>query len=171
MAKHRFLTIKECNFILKHYDHYSVREIARHLNVNPSAVRGVYRREGLRKCEGNGRFRKSHTPWNKGKKGTIPVNVTSFKPGQQPHNTVPVGTTRINKDGLLEIKFIEHKWRSLHSHLWIEAYGSIPEGHCVVFKQGVDKMQFTLGDLELVSRAQLLERNRLNRKNTTDENI
>lgn len=160
MAKYRFLTIKERNFVLAHWDHYSNREIARKLNVSISAVRSVYRREGLRKAEGNGYFKKRHTPWNKGKKGSIPVNVTSFKPGQLPHNAVPVGSTRINKDGLLEIKYIEHKWRSLHSHLWIEANGAIPEGHCVVFKTGADKMQFTLGDLELVSRAELLKRNR-----------
>lgn len=153
------VTIKQERYVLDNYEDYrSNRELGAQIGLTPSQVRSIYRRHGLFKCK-HSRFRKGHTPWNAGKKGTIPENKTSFKAGHLPHNTTPVGSLRTNKDGLLEIKYMEHKWRSLHSHIWIEANGAIPPGHVVVFKPGASKNPVLLENLQLITRAELLRRN------------
>lgn len=106
-----------------------------------------------------GRFEKGHIPHPDAKpKG---ANKTSFKKGNTPHNWKPVGSTRTTVDGYIEIKTQEpKKWEQLHKVIWTEAYGEIPEGCCVVFKDS-DKSNVVLDNLELVSRNELLQINRL----------
>lgn len=105
---------------------------------------------------------KGHEPWNKGKKGFMGPNKTSFKKGHKPHNWVPIGSERITKDGYIEIKIQEGKfqknWRGKHILVWEEHNGPVPEGHAVIFGDGNNR-NFDLDNLILVSRAQLLKLN------------
>lgn len=156
---YKYLNIRQQNFILMNYDIYKNRELSEILNCTEGAVRSCYRRFGFRKVAGNGCFKKKNNPWDKGKKGLKLGGETKFKKGHIPAQTKPVGSMRINKDGILEIKYSLHKWRSFHSHLFIEKYGELPVGKVVIFKKEADKLKFTAEDLLLVSRAELLKLN------------
>jgi hypothetical protein len=153
-------TIKEYNFIKEClYDEWKPKDIAKVLGLQPQKVRGIYRRMGVRIMKGNGRFKKGNIPFNKGMKGFKVSPETEFKKGSVPANVKPIGTIRTNKDGIKEIKYCLHKWRSLHSHLWILQHGEIKKGSVVIFKQGTDKMNFIVNELQLVSRSELLKMN------------
>jgi hypothetical protein len=129
-------------------------------------------------CRTNGRqgvgtrFEKGLTPWNKGKAfdsgGRSPE--TRFKAGQAPHNTKPVGSYRINKDGSLQQKIGDAKgnnsarWRGVHELVWISANGPRPPGHIVVFKPGMKTHTLTgitTDTVECISFAENMRRNTL----------
>jgi hypothetical protein len=116
-------------------------------------------------CPNGGCFSKGHVSYNKGTKGIMKPNKTSYKRGNLPHNTKKVGTiTTVNdKNGYLymRIKIAEpNKWQMLHAYIWEQKHGQIPKGYCVIFK---DKNSLNLKphNLMLVSRAELA---RLNQK-------
>lgn len=116
----------------------------------------------------NGRFQKGSVPFNKGVKGFMGANKTSFKPGLTPHNAKKVGSIvkhiDTNNYTYLRIKIAEpNKWQMLHAYIWEHKHGKIPKGHCVIFK---DKDTFNLrsDNLMLVSRNELA---RLNQKYPT----
>lgn len=158
---YKYATIKEVNFVMQClYDYWSVKDIAKALGCNTDRVRGIYQRQGIRLIKGNGKFKKGFVPFNKGKKGLIPKNATSFKEGNLPHNTKPLGSIRLNKDGYYDIKYCNHKWRSLHSDMWIKENGELKKNEVVIFKEGADKHNFTINDLMVVSRLELLKMNR-----------
>jgi hypothetical protein len=160
MRTYKFLTIKEQNFILANYDVYDNKELAQILNVPNTSVRSLLRRNGILRVQGNGRFRKNQPAWNRGIKGLqIGGKETRFKKGQLPHNTKEIGSQRINKDGNIEIKVEINKWVSLHSYLYTQKH-EIPKGHIVVFKENVNKHNFTIEDLELISRGENAKRNK-----------
>lgn len=108
-----------------------------------------------------GRFEKGSEPYNKGKKGLIGPNKTSFKKGQKPLNYRPIGSERVNVDGYHEIKVADpNKWRLKHRVLWEQENGPIPKGHTVIFGDG-DKTNLSLDNLILINRAQLARLNKL----------
>jgi hypothetical protein len=116
-----------------------------------------------------GRFKKGHTPHNKGKHtGSYPGMVaTQFKKGNTPKNHRPVGSERVNCDGYLERKIAEPNiWRQVHVLNWEAVNGPIPEGHVVIFKNG-DKTNPEISNLLLVSRAELA---RMNQKGLISSN-
>ena len=157
---YKWATMKQYEFVKECiYDEWKPKEIAAALGFKTPKVRNIYRRLGLRIVKGNGRFKKGSVPFNKGMKGFKVSPKTEFKIGNIPPQTKPVGSIRINKDGIEEIKYCEHKWRSLHSHIWILKHGEFPKNYVVIFKKGVDKTNFTINDIILVSRAVLLKMN------------
>lgn len=102
------------------------------------------------------KFEKGHIPFNKGLKGVNGYSNTRFKKGQKPHNTLPLGTERITKDGYIEVKIKEpNKWKLKQRIIWEEHYGKIPKNHIVIFS---DKniSNFNIDNLLLVSRNELL---------------
>ncbi len=122
-------------------------------------------------CAGEAyRFRKGNVPHNAGKKGWSGGGqsiLTRFKPGQLPQQTLPLGTLRMTKDGLLERKVSDsgakrQQWRPVQQLVWIKHHGAIPTGHVVAFREGqhsVELEQITIERLELLSRADLMKRN------------
>ena len=103
------------------------------------------------------RFKKGHTPHNKGKK--MPPEVyekikpTLFKKGCNTKGR-PVGDERTDRDGYINIKIEQpNKWRLKHLHLWEQHYGAIPKNHVVIFLDG-DKRNFDINNLALISRAE-----------------
>lgn len=143
------------------------RKIAIVLGRTRSAIKNRAVTLGLRKSDEYmatrpGCFKPGQTSWNAG----ISFNPggrsiqTRFKPGQTPRNTLPIGSERISKDGLLERKVSEtgRRWRTVHSLIWEQHNGPVPRGHIVVFRDG-DKRNFDPGNLELISRSENMQRN------------
>ena len=108
------------------------------------------------------RFKKGHTPPNKGKR--MPPEVyekvsrTMFKRGHRPVNHREVGSERVNVYGYIEVKVAEpNKWRLKHRVIWEESNGPIPEGHNIQFKNR-NPLDCRLENLYILSRAEQMGR-------------
>ncbi len=112
----------------------------------------------------SGQFKKGLIPHNKGKKLSDATKEklakTMFKRGNKPHNTQPVGTEKKDKDGYVFVKIAEpSEWRLKHHIVYGEP---VPTGHKVIFLDG-NKYNFERGNLQLVSNAELMNRNTMHR--------
>ncbi|HCE07017.1 MAG TPA: HNH endonuclease [Oxalobacteraceae bacterium] len=116
------------------------------------------------------RFKPGQVVWNKGTNFTAGGRSpeTRFQPGQMPHNTSPVGSYRLDKDGTLQRKIGNDKgnnskrWRGVHELAWVEVNGPLPPKHIVVFKQGMrsNKLEeITIDRVECISLAENMRRN------------
>lgn len=111
-----------------------------------------------------GQFKKGMTSHNKGKKLSDSTKAklakTMFKSGNRPHNTLQVGAETQDKAGYVMVKVAEpNVWQYKH-HV---AYGkTVPTGHKVIFLDG-NKYNFESGNLQLVSNAELMQKNTMNR--------
>ena len=102
-----------------------------------------------------GRFYKGQPSHNKGKYSRYSP-ATEFKKGHVPSNYKPVGSTRLSKDGYIEVKVANsRKWRHLHTIVYEKENGKIPKGHAVIFADG-NKQNVVPENLILVTRAELL---------------
>lgn len=123
-----------------------------------------------------GRFSKGSVPANKGlrRPGYAPGRMaeTQFKLGQDPRNTLPIGTYRLDKDGNLRRKINNNsgnnsvRWRGVHELVWIEANGPVPPKHIVVFKPGNRTNlleEITLDKVECISLVEHLRRHTIHR--------
>ena len=118
-------------------------------------IESALRRYNL-KTGNTGQFKKYQEPWNKGLKGYIGANKTSFKKGTIPPNYKPVGTERFAKDGYIEVKVKDpNVWELKHRYIYKKHYGKIPKGYNVIF---ADKniSNFDIDNLILVSKAEML---------------
>lgn len=132
-------------------------------NYTNKQVSTYYKNHGLNSGI-TGYFPKGQPSWNKGKKGYMGANRTSFKKGNIPPNRVPIGTERIDsKDGYIYVKIQDgHKnrnWKQKHILIWEHHHGEVPEGHVIIFGDG-NKRNFDINNLVLVSRKQLLGLNK-----------
>lgn len=102
------------------------------------STRNLYaycKRHGIR-CNRDGRFLPGQKPWNDGKPHPTSgrSGETQFRKGENPLNTRPLGSTRIDaKDGYLRVKVGNRTWRPKHLLVWEEHNGEIPKGHIVRF--------------------------------------
>lgn len=123
-------------------------------------------RMGLRKQfsdENSGRFKKGLTPWNKGVKGSTGCHENSkahYFSGP-PHNTKPLGYRRVNKDGYFEVK-TEIGFKLLHYVVWRENFGDVPKNCAIIFIDG-DKTNVVIGNLKMLTRKELMEKNTIHR--------
>ena len=118
-------------------------------------IESALRRYNL-KTGNTGQFKKYQEPWNKGLKGYIGANKTSFKKGTIPPNYKPVGTERFAKDGYIEVKVKDpNVWELKHRYIYKKHHGEIPNGYNVIF---ADKniSNFDIDNLILVSKAEML---------------
>lgn len=127
------------------------------------------------------RFKKGQTPWNKGKPGSTGHHPncqrTQFKKGQMTgaaqRNYLPIGSTRISRDGTLERKVTDdpsiypaRRWVPVARLIWEAAHGPIPPKHVVRFKPGMTTTvedEITIDRLECISMAENMRRNSLHR--------
>ena len=112
-----------------------------------------------------GRFKKGNKPWNKGVKGAMKTNKTSFKKGNMPATIKPVGTIvlrsniRRKNENYYYIKVANpNKWELLHRHIWEKEKGEIPKGYLVMFKDN-DSLNVDISNLCLIKRSELIKLN------------
>lgn len=124
------------------------------------------------KSPSNGYFKKGFTPWNKGVKGFMGANRTSFKKGQDPHNHRPIGSQRIcSKDKYVIEKVAEPDvWKHKHRILWEEHYGEIPEDCVIRFIDG-DRANITIENLICVPQGANSVLNLHNRADTDNPDL
>ena len=152
----------------------SIYDKAAQLGLSKSAAFMVSDRSGRilrgRQCPAMiaERFKPGHQSWNKGMKGLdlSGGRGSRFKPGEKPKNWKPVGSERMNQ-GFLQRKMTDtgyppRDWVGVHHLLWIEHHGEIPKGFIVVFKDN-NKKNVQIDNLELISRAENIQRNSIHR--------
>ena len=106
------------------------------------------------------RIKKGSTPWNKGIKGYMGANKTSFKKGNIPAQYREVGSERINKDGLIEVKVKDPNiWKHKHRYIYEQNIGEIKKGNVIIFLDGNNR-NFSTDNLIQVTRNQLLTLNK-----------
>ena len=139
----------------------SYKEITKKMNdrfncdFSEGQIKGAMARYKLATGTG-GYFKKGSTPWNKGLKGYIGANKTSFKKGTIPPNQVPIGTESINKGGYIKVKVGEpNKWKLKQRYIYEQHYGEIPNNYNVIFADG-NKMNFDIDNLIAVSKSEML---------------
>ena len=101
------------------------------------------------------RFKKGHVPANKGKRMSPEQYArcagTMFKKGNVPKCHRPGGSERVNVDGYVEVKVAEpNKWRAKHRVEWEKAYGPIPKGCNIQFRNG-NSQDIRLENLYMIS--------------------
>jgi hypothetical protein len=177
----RYWTDAERAMLAGQYPHMKTEVIARMLDRTTTTVYQQAQRMGLRKSEEffatpasgrtNGRqgagtrFVKGQVSWNKGRSYMPSGRVSEgwFPKGHMPHNWKPVGSTRINSEGYLDIKTDNtakgaRAWTAVHRLNWIAAHGPIPKGKFIRFKDGNPRNPL-VGNLELVDRRDHLRLN------------
>ena len=126
------------------------------LNVTAEKIKSLLSRKKI--CTGTKGclYKKGSVPWNKGKKGYMGANRTSFKKGHKPKNWRPVGSERVDTEGYTLIKIAEpRKWVLKHRIIWEEHHKmKVPLGQAIIFGDG-DKTNFSIENLICVSRKEL----------------
>lgn len=121
-----------------------------------------------------GYFEKGHIPVSKGKKMSAEqyelCKATMFKKGNRPHNTRPVGSERITKDGYVEVKIAEpNKWQLKHRLVWEQAYGKIDDKNIIIFLDG-NPQNLDLDNLACIDRNDHRTMNKFHLR-TTDKDL
>lgn len=129
-------------------------------NFSYSQVTAAIKRYGL-KTGFTGRFEKGHISFNKGVKGFMGANKTSFKKGNIPKNKKPVGSERVDVDGYTMIKVAEpNVWKLKHRVLYEKHHNvKLNSKDKVIFADG-DKTNFDIENLILLNNNQLLIMNK-----------
>jgi hypothetical protein len=112
------------------------------------------------------RFSKGHPTWNKGMKGwqAEGVQKTQFKPGNKPQTWQPIGTEKLDKDGILLVKVSDDaarykRWIPVQRLIWERLHGKeVPKGYFVVMRDK-SRSNFAPENLELVNRSEHMKRN------------
>ncbi len=129
------------------------------MNVSVDKIK-AYKKNNKLTSGLDGRFFKGQVSHNKGKKTGGGPKETLFKKGQIPANYMLVGTERVNSDGYIDIKIADPNiWRAKHKLVWEEHNGPVPAGSVIIFGDG-NKLNPDIGNLIMVTRAQLAILNR-----------
>lgn len=185
--KHKHWTAREIEQLRSRYPHEQTQAIAESMGRPARSVYFKASKLGLRKSPaflasglsgrldgirgGATRFKKGHTPANKGLRrpgwSSGRMAETQFRKGNLSgsgaNRKKPIGTERVSRDGYLERKInddlpLQRRWRAVHLLNWEAANGPLPPGHAVTFIDG-NKMNTELSNLRLLPRADLMRRN------------
>lgn len=171
---------EEDQFIEDHYLSLPSGEIGRLLDRSGVTIRQRYMLLGLkipfkikRKFALESQFKRGQTPHCKGRKqtewmtkeGMANLHDSQFKKGHMPWNTNNPGDIVVwdKKGGKVLMLYISPTNRiPLQRHVWQQVHGLIPKGYNIVHK---DRNVFNcnLDNLEMVSNAELLNRNSAHR--------
>ena len=117
------------------------------------------------------RFKSGHESWNTGLKGWEAggnSHKTRFKRGHgNSNNSYPIGHEKYDAYGVLMRKVSNtgerrEKWRPVKDIIYEEHHGDIPEGLIINFNDG-NKENYDTSNLIALTRAQMLDRNRIQR--------
>lgn len=112
-------------------------------------------------------FKKGNIPWNKGLKGVMKPNKTSFKSDGSNtgsnHNSWKGGIQNTKKDG--KYIWLDTKKREpLSRYVYKLHYGSIPKGYVIYHIDG-NKLNNNINNLIAITRRELLKWNNKMKKN------
>lgn len=130
------------------------------LDMTPAKLSNLLSRKKIFTETGGCLYKKGCIPWNKGKKGFMGANRTSFKKGHRPKSWKPVGSERIDRDGYTLIKISNEggmwqRWALKHRVVWEKHYKmKVPKGSVIIFADG-DKSNLDIENLICVSRNEL----------------
>jgi len=126
------------------------------LDVTAEIIKSLLSRKKIHTGTKGCLYKKGAIPWNKGKKGYMGANKTSFKKGHKPKNWRTVGSERIDTEDYTLIKIAEpKKWALKHRIIWEEFHKKkVPRGSVIIFADG-DKTNFNIENLICVSRKEL----------------
>lgn len=167
--KRHIYSLEEEKFLIDNVKGITLKELTErfnkqfNLNLSESSISNRKNKLGLSSGIKGGQFQKGHNTWNKGIKGYMGANKTSFKKGNVPHNYRPVGSERITKDGYTEIKVGDpNKWELKHRYIYEKEHGKIPDGYNVMFADK-NRLNFDINNLILVSKSEdlIMNRNKL----------
>lgn len=169
MKKYSFFTPEEIKYILDNGHMYSAEVIAKHLGRSESNVRKVLNKHNIKLLQEYNRsiytqFKKKKLSWNSGLKINVAPNSGQFKKGHIPANTRKKYSLRVAYDKRNDKHYVymklNSKWIFYHRYIWEKINGKIPAGYCLTFKDG-NTLNFDLTNLLLVSRGELLRKNRV----------
>lgn len=180
--RQRRWTDEEIRYLREHYADTPNPVIAKALGRTSVSIKQQATKHKLEKSQAfmsssaSGRRQKGQAPWNKGLAGVCGNHPNTkrnhFKKGHGGTRTRPVGSTRINKEGFVEVKtgdefdFPVRQWEPYHRIVWMRANGPVPDGYVVAFRPGThttEPAEITIDSLEMISRAELMERNTIHR--------
>lgn len=170
----RLYTPEQAQFLRENYAGRNIAELKTIFNdkfetsMTGQQIKTFVHNRGIT-CGRTSCYAKGHTPWNAGTKGQglTGANSGSFKKGSVPPNRRRLGSHRIDsKDGYILIKVAETdphtgvptRYKCKHVHVWEQHNGPVPEGHVVVFRNGI-KQDTYIENLECISRAENMKRN------------
>lgn len=150
-------TMQEMIAVLNHeFDKLQIMHKAQKMGIKKSAAF----RERFGRDE-NGRLTGA-VQHNKGKKFEAGGRSAEFhfQKNNMPHNSVPVGTIRHEKEGYLKIKIAERdKWELLHREVWKREHGTYPPNDCAIIFIDGNKQNCDISNLKMVTRAELMLQN------------
>jgi hypothetical protein len=170
-----------CDFICQYYPDHRARDISVDTGLPISKIYRIAHKMGIKKSPefynellrieaeklirvgAKTRFKPGQVSPNKGQRMSPEVyekaKDTMFKKGQKPHNTKPIGTEVITKDGYIKVKIANpSSWELKHRLVWKEAYGEIPKGFNIQFMDR-NRLNTNLDNLYLISRSQQIDQN------------
>jgi hypothetical protein len=140
-VKRRFWTTTELRDMRALYSSTANAELAERFGRAPKAICLMAHKLGLRKspeyisryC----RFQKRRAAWNKGRPWNPEGSrATQFKKGERGRRQRPVGTERMERDGLM-VKVAEPAvWMPKARLVWEQHFGPVPAGMIVRLKDG-----------------------------------
>jgi len=175
-------SIEDDQYIRDNYLILPIKKIAENIGGSYTGVMGRLSAMGLtipdeiiNHRKNIGRIKPGNIPFTKGKKQTEFMSADAiertkpfrFKAGHLPPNTYKeMGVIVIRKDKrgvpYNMIKLGHRNWIHLHVQLYKMAFGEIPKGNIIRFKDG-NTMNCTLDNLEMITRKENMERNTIQR--------
>lgn len=182
MKKYSQYTPEELEYILNNGHMFSAEIIAKHLGRSESGVRSVLKKHSVKLLPEYNRaiftqFKKKKISWNSGLKILVAPNSGQFIKGHIPANTRKKFSLRVAYDKRNDKHYvymkINNKWVFYHRYIWENINGKIPAEYCLTFKDE-NTLNFDLTNLLLISRGELLQKNRkkyLSKKELSDTHI
>lgn len=167
----RLFTPEEDEKLKELSKNYGAKTIAKMIGRSEASVAGRRRLLGIRLPRekqiarmATTQFKKGQVSWSEGLKLPGRKNITTFRKGNLPANTLYDGAVTFRKrnrkgnQNYLFIRIGKGKWELLHRYVWKKSNGTIPKGMVIRFKDG-DHLNCDIKNLELISRKESLMRN------------
>lgn len=133
----------ELDYITSHYKTCGNLEMSKVISRSASAIKRKLYSMGLRRAHKE--LRKIRVEIAKR------PNAGQYVKGSVPHNTKYNGHERITKDGYVEIRIKQGRYKLKHLHLWEQVNGSLPGGCCLRSLDG-DKLNTDPDNWRLITR-------------------